>query len=69
MNSATAILQGSGTVTFSDNTNNYILASTAGNQLTIAQPISGPGGDIGNGDLVIINQSTIDATESATATC
>ena len=65
MNSATAILQGSGSVTFSDNSQNYILATTTGNQLTIAQPISGPGGNIGNGNLVIVNQSTIDATASA----
>jgi len=65
VNSATATLQGSGTVTFSDNSNNYILAATGGNHLTIAQPISGPGGDIGNGSLVLVNQSTIDATVSA----
>jgi hypothetical protein len=65
VNSATAKLQGSGTVTFSDNNNNYILAATGGDQLTIAQPISGPGGNIGNGSVVLVNQSTIDATASA----
>ena len=65
MNSPTATLQGAGTVTFSDNNQNYIVAATTGNQLTIAQNISGPGGDIGNGSLVIVNQSTIDATKSA----
>ena len=63
--SPTVTLQGGGTVTFSDSPNNYIQAATAGNQLTIAQPISGPGGDIGNGNLVLVNQSTIDATKSA----
>ena len=65
VNSPTATLQGSGTVTLSDSPGNYILAATGGNQLTIAQPISGPGGDIGNGSLVLVNQSTIDATKSA----
>ena len=45
MNSPTVTLQGTGTVTFSDNNQNYILAATGGNQLTIAQPISGPGGE------------------------
>ena len=65
VNSATATLSGAGSVTFSDNSNNYIQAETGGNQLTLAQPVSGPGGDIGNGDLVITNQSTIDATASA----
>ena len=64
VNSATATLSGAGSVTFSDNNNNYIQAATGGNQLTIAQPVSGPGGNIGNGDLVITNQSTIDATAS-----
>ncbi len=64
VNSATAILKGSGTVTFSDNDSNYIFAATGGNQLTIQQPISGPGGNIGNGNLIIVNQSTIDATAS-----
>ena len=65
VNSPTATLQGSGNVTLSDNNNNYILASTAGNQLTVAQTIQGPGGNIGNGGLVLVNQSTIDATASA----
>ena len=64
MNSATATLHGAGTVTLSDNNQNYILAATAGNQLTIAQTIQGPGGNIGDGNLVIVNQSTIDATAS-----
>ena len=59
VNSATAKLQGSGTVTFSDNNQNYILATAGGDTLTIAQPVSGPGGNIGNGSLVITNQSTI----------
>ncbi|MGA3077543.1 MAG: hypothetical protein ABSG56_28160, partial [Bryobacteraceae bacterium] len=65
VNSATAKLQGSGTVTFSDNNQNYILAAAGGDQLTIAQPISGAGGNIGNGSVVLVNQSTIDATASA----
>ncbi len=65
MNSASATLSGAGTVTFSDSNNNYILATAGGNTLTIAQNVSGPGGDIGNGGLVITNQSTIDATASA----
>jgi hypothetical protein len=62
VNSAAATLSGTGTVTFSDNNNNYILATAGGDTLTIAQPVSGPGGNIGNGSLVITNQSTIDAT-------
>ena len=65
VNSATATLQGTGSVILSDSNNNYISAATTGNQLTIAQPVSGPGGDIGDGNLVLVNQSTIDATASA----
>ena len=65
VNSATATLQGTGSVTFSDNNQNYILATASGNQLTIAQNITGAGGNVGNGSLVLINQSTIDATASA----
>ena len=65
VNSPTATLQGSGTVTLSDNTTITFWPPQSGNQLTIAQPISGPGGDIGNGSLVLVNQSTIDATKSA----
>ena len=65
VNSATATLQGTGSVILSDSNNNYISAATTGNQLTIAQPVSGPGGDIGDGNLVLVNQSTIDATGSA----
>ena len=47
VNSAAATLQGTGSVVLSDSNNNYISAATTGNQLTIAQNISGPGGDIG----------------------
>jgi hypothetical protein len=65
INSATATLEGTGSVTFSDNDYNYILASATGNKLTIEQPITGPGGNIGDGTLVVVNQSTIDATKSA----
>ena len=65
VNSPTATLQGSGSVALSDNNNNYIQAASSGNQLTIKQTIQGPGGDVGNGNLVIVNQSTIDATASA----
>jgi hypothetical protein len=66
LNSATGTLGGTGgTITFSDNNQNYIYSATSGNQLTIAQPISGAGGNIGDGDTVLINQSTIDATLSA----
>jgi hypothetical protein len=66
VSSATATLQGSGTVTLSDSDNNYISEPNAsGDQLTIAQPIKGPGGNIGGGSLALVNQSTIDATASA----
>ena len=65
VNSPAATLQGSGTVTLSDNNNNYIGAAAAGNQLINTQTIQGPGGNIGNNSLVIVNQGTIDATPSA----
>jgi hypothetical protein len=65
VNSPTATLQGGGTVTLSDSNNNYIVAATSGNQLTVAQTIQGPGGNIGGGSLVLVNQGTIDATASA----
>jgi fibronectin-binding autotransporter adhesin len=65
VNSPTATLQGSGTVTLSDNNGNYIASAVAGNQLINTQTIQGPGGNIGNNSLVILNQGTIDATASA----
>ncbi len=65
VNSAATTLQGTGSITLSDSDYNLIQANTSGNQLTIAQPITGPGGNIGNGDLVVVNQTTIDATKSA----
>ena len=64
VNSATATLQGTGTVNLSDNNENFILAATTGNQLTIAQTIQGPGGNIGDANLVLVNHGTIDATAS-----
>jgi hypothetical protein len=57
-------LQGTGTVTLSDNPNNFIFGHAGGEQLTIAQTIQGPGGNIGDGNLTIKNQSTINATAS-----
>jgi len=57
-------LQGTGTVTLSDNVNNFIFGNAGGEQFTIAQPIQGPGGNIGDGNLTITNQSTINATAS-----
>ena len=65
LNSATGTISGTGSITFSDNDANYIYSATGGAQLTIAQPVSGPGGNIGDGNTVITNKSTIDATASA----
>lgn len=64
INSATVTLQGSGSIIFSDNNNNYILAAASGNELINQQTIQGPGGNIGNGSANLDNQGTIDATVS-----
>jgi hypothetical protein len=58
-------LQGTGTLTLSDNVNNFIVGNSGNEQFTIAQPIQGPGGNVGNGNLTITNQSAINATASA----
>jgi hypothetical protein len=57
-------LQGTGTVTLSDNVNNFIMGNSGGEQFTLKETIQGPGGNIGNGNLTITNQSTINATAS-----
>jgi hypothetical protein len=58
----TFTLTGGGQVTISDNSANYIQAETTGNTLVnLNNTISGAG-TIGNGDLIVINDATIDAT-------
>jgi hypothetical protein len=65
-NASNAILAGTGTLTLSDNGQNFILGQTTGaEQFTNKQTIQGPAGNIGDDFLTIINQGTINATKSA----
>jgi hypothetical protein len=60
-------LTGGGQITISDNNNNYIQAETSGDTLVnLNNTISGAG-IIGNGDLIIVNDATIDATGTSNA--
>ncbi len=58
-----ATLTGSGVVNLSNNGNNFIEASTAGTTLTNQETIQGSG-NIGNGNMNLVNQGTIDANQS-----
>jgi fibronectin-binding autotransporter adhesin len=53
-----------GTVTLSNNANNYIWSQSAGDTLTNQETIQGAG-HIGNGQMTLINSGTIDANQSA----
>jgi hypothetical protein len=59
-------LQGTGTLTLSDNNANFIQGASTGTEILINKEIiQGPGGNIGNTLLTVTNQGTIDATKSA----
>jgi hypothetical protein len=57
----TVTLSGAGTLSLSDNPNNYIFGAQAGDTLLNEQTIAGAG-QFGNGTLTLINHGTIDAT-------
>lgn len=62
-NASNATLAGTGTLTLSDNSQNFIQGQTSGTeQFTNQSTIQGPQGNVGAGFLTIINQGTIDAT-------
>jgi len=56
-----------GSVTMSNNVNNFIFGAAATDTLTNQETISG-GGDIGNGTMTLVNSGTINADTSATLT-
>jgi fibronectin-binding autotransporter adhesin len=57
-------LSGSGTLTLSNNSNNFIFANAALDQLTNQQTIQGAG-QIGDGQMTLVNSGTINANQSA----
>jgi hypothetical protein len=57
-----ATLQGSGTVTLDDRTNNRILGSTAASTLTNVNDTISGAGQIGAGQMTFVNQGTVNAT-------
>jgi hypothetical protein len=57
-------LSGGGTVTLSNNANNYIFGATSLNQLTNQETIQGAG-QIGHGQMALVNSGTINANQSA----
>jgi hypothetical protein len=63
-NAGTATLFDGGTITLSDNPNNYILGGEAGDKLNIAKDTIQGAGQLGDGQLTLVNNSTIDATGS-----
>jgi hypothetical protein len=56
-------LSGTGTVTLSANTQNYIFGATSLDQLTNQETIQGAG-QIGHGQMALVNSGTIDANQS-----
>ena len=56
-------LSGSGTLTMSNNANNYIFGSVAADTLTNSSTIQGSG-FLGDNQLTLVNSGTIDATQS-----
>jgi hypothetical protein len=56
-------LSGTGTVTLSANTQNYIFGTTSLDQLTNQETIQGAG-QIGHGQMALVNSGTIDADQS-----
>jgi hypothetical protein len=63
--SGNVVLNGSGQVTLTDNTNNAIVSAAAAAMLTNDDTISGAG-TIGDANLTLVNNGTIDATGSHT---
>jgi fibronectin-binding autotransporter adhesin len=57
-------LSGTGTVTLSNNSQNYIQGANALDQLTNQETIQGAG-QIGHGQMALVNSGTIDANQSA----
>jgi hypothetical protein len=57
-------LSGTGTVTLSNNSQNYIFGATSTDQLTNQQTIQGAG-QIGHGQMALVNSGTINANASA----
>src|ERR1700728_4164697 len=58
------VLSGTGTLTLSNNAQNYIFGASAIDQLTNQETIQGAG-QIGNGQMALVNSGTIDANQSA----
>src|SRR5207302_2618222 len=56
-------LSGTGTVNLSNNPNNLIFGAAAADKLTNSSTIQGAG-NIGNGQMALLNSGTIDATQS-----
>jgi len=57
-------LSGGGTVTLSNNVNNFIFGQVSTNTLTNQETIQG-GGQIGNGKLTLVNSGTINSNQSS----
>ncbi len=64
---ANVTLSGAGTFTMSNNANNFILGTSATNQLTNQSTIQGSG-NIGDGQMALNNSGTIDANQSTPLT-
>ncbi len=58
------VLSGGGTLTLSNNANNYIFGTNSLDQLTNQETIQGAG-HIGNNQMTLVNSGTIDANQSA----
>jgi fibronectin-binding autotransporter adhesin len=58
------VLSGTGTLTLSNNAQNYIFGASAIDQLTNQETIQGAG-QIGHGQMALVNSGTIDANQSA----
>ena len=58
------VLSGTGTLTLSNNVNNFIFGAVATDQLTNQQTIQGAG-QIGDGKMALVNSGTINANQSA----
>src|SRR5580700_10281289 len=64
---ANVTLSGTGTLTMSNNTQNYIFGTASANQLTNQSTIQGSG-NIGNGQMALSNSGTIDANQTVPLT-
>ncbi len=61
--SGNVTLSGTGTLTMSNNGNNFIFGAVAANTFTNQETIQGSG-NIGNGQMVFVNQGTVNANQS-----